>query len=148
VLLVVTSFPSQIESVLRLLRQQSFVVVSFAFSSCCKCQFFLIARVSLCLRGLVFPNIQSLNTNPRPPRLTCCTPRETRKPDAWRGLLNAGPQRCSWCKLNPSSLAQTSGMVICSLSLWYLTSVVCFCFEITIFNSTAELRVPQFVDLT
>jgi hypothetical protein len=36
VLLVVTTFPSQTESVLRLLRQQNFVAISFAFSSCCK----------------------------------------------------------------------------------------------------------------
>jgi hypothetical protein len=49
----------------------------------------------------------------------CCAPRE-------RGLQNAGPQRRSWCKLNPSSLAQSSGILIFSLSLWYLTSVVRF----------------------
>jgi hypothetical protein len=75
-------------------------------------------------------------------------PKRPENLNAWRGLLNAGPQRRSWCKLNPSSLAQTPGMVICSLSLWYLTSVVCFCLEIVIFNSTAELKVAKFVDLT
>jgi hypothetical protein len=148
VLLVVTIFPSQTESVLRLLRQQSFVAVSFAFSCCCKCQFFLIARVSPCLRGLVSPNIQSLNTTPRPSVQHVVPQERPENQNAWRGLLNGGPQRRSWCKLNPSSLAQNFRNGNLFPKFVVLDKRRLFCFEIVMSNSTDELRVPQFVDLT
>jgi hypothetical protein len=142
--LVVTTCPIPNWEFLRWLRQQMFVAVSLYFQFCCKCKFLTFPRGSLSVWGVLFSsNIQALNTTSRPLVVKILHPQE--RPNnltLGRTCWILGCTRVPWHKLPEL----WSGLF--SMSLWGLTRAFCFCFEIVIFTSTDELRVPQFVDLT
>jgi hypothetical protein len=108
-----------------------------------------LSRGSLSVWGVWLLLTSNRWTRPRGPSFNMLCPKRDPKTITLGGacwmLVRNVAHGVSWIRV---PWHRTSGMGICSRSLWYLTSVVCFCSEIVIFNSTDELRVPQFVDLT